>query len=69
MKFRVQGPREGKKTIVEALSDAEGHGVSLADRVRELASRGQAAEAVGLIQRKTGMRDDEARRFIDALNA
>lgn len=67
MKFQIQGPREAKKTITEALRD-EGHGASLADQVRALLAAGEAAEAATLVRRRTGVDEEEAQRFIASLN-
>lgn len=42
-------------------------GHSLADRCRKLLARERAAEAVATVSRESGMSEDEASRFLEAL--
>jgi hypothetical protein len=69
MKIRVQSMRGVKKLVADAVRGEPGSdGPTLAERARALRADGRPDEAARLVTRSTGMRDDEAKRFVDALD-
>ena len=61
--------RDVKKLVTDAVrGDPDGKGPTIAERARALRAGGRAEEAARLVARSTGMREDEAKRFVDALD-
>jgi hypothetical protein len=69
VKFRVQSMRGVKKLVTDAVrGESDGGSPTIAERARALRADGRAGEAASLVARSTGMREDEAKRFVDALD-
>jgi hypothetical protein len=69
VKIRVQGMRGVKKLVTDAVrGESDDKGPTIAQRARALRAQGRADEAARLVARSTGMREDEAERFVDALD-
>ena len=69
MKFQVQSMRGVRKLVADAVrGESGGTGTSIAERARALRADGRADEAARLVARSTGMREDEAKRFVAALD-
>lgn len=69
MRIKLQGPRGVKKLVTNAIREDSGkRGPTIAEQVRALRVDGKADEAASLVVRATGMNDDEANKFIDALD-
>lgn len=69
MKFQVQSMRGVRKLVADAVrGEPGGTGLSIAERARALRADGRADEAARLVARSTGMREDEAERFVAALD-
>lgn len=58
-----------RKLVTDAVrGESGGDGPTIAERARALRADGRADEAAALVARSTGMRGDEAKRFVDALD-
>jgi hypothetical protein len=69
VKFQVQSMRGVKKLVADAVrGDPGAPGPTIAERARALRADGRADEAARLVARSTGMREDEAKRFVEALD-